>query len=362
MTYSRLWDANGLTPSGNLVLSEWETAGAHPLTPARINVASQSLTDRLGVSGSLTGVSRDQTVLSLPQPLHTRYGQGSNGGTYGYMWGDGWLILNGLSDLVLQDFTLAAPNTRYEGHDKERGFNGILVNNCTHILLRRLRFINMDTPIFLKGNSTHITVSDIELENAGRSSWGEWKGHYGVSHGAAHDCLIEDVKLGASVFYHTVSVQGSRRNVIRRIHGTKLILDHHRDKEGDLSDHNLWTDIDVGTGTAFAVAGSSTNPLSIGERETYWGVRKGGSLLTSVPTWPKIVVVGADTDSLNTSGRWTERIPYADLTPKDLYQAQVGASLPPPPPPPPDPRVTAKIKLMTLGLDFAEADVCINPP
>src|SRR3990167_10200979 len=131
MTYSRLWDANGLTPSGNLVLSEWETAGAHPLTPARINVASQSLTDRLGVSGSLTGVSRDQTVLSLPQPLHTRYGQGSNGGTYGYMWGDGWLVLEGLSDLVLQDFTLAAPNTRYEGHDKERGFNGIEIGRAS---------------------------------------------------------------------------------------------------------------------------------------------------------------------------------------------------------------------------------------
>lgn len=217
------------------------------------------------------------------------------------------------------------PVTDYDGHFKERGFNAIELSGVHNCWARNIVIRNADSGIFAKGHN--LTLTGIVIESRRRPDPTNCTGHHGVTL-TGTDCLFRDFEF-RSRFIHDVTVShGSAGNVTMNGRAVDLALDHHC-----RAPHaNLYTQLDGGLGSRlFFSGGDEKLGWHCGAWETFWNIR------TEQPQrWPGetrkpwscnlINLIGLSTNepsTLDRTGRWLEAIRPDQLSPPNLYEAQL---------------------------------------
>jgi hypothetical protein len=214
------------------------------------------------------------------------------------------------------------PNTPYQGHFSELGFNALDVRGARHCWVRDIRIHNSDSGIFVSG--VNITLenifitSDRKIEKSRKAT-----GHHGITL-SGQDNLLTRFSLDTRFMHGITLTRSSAGNVVSIGRGADLSFDHHR--YGPHS--NLFTDIYLGEGSRmFQSGGGSQLGRHSAAYTTFWGIRS-----RKPQSWPSawgpdvMNLVGVQTKSksvLEPAGRWMESIDPNQLHPRNLHQAQL---------------------------------------
>ena len=233
---------------------------------------------------------------------------------------DAAIFQPGVSEVGVENLAFEFPATPYQGHFTEQGYNPLAMNNAANCWARNLKFINADSGPFIGGD--FITLDNLVFETQRTPDKTGATGHHGVSLGA--DCLLTHFDIRQK-FIHDISVTKNGGNVIMNGEGVDLALDHHR----KYPYANLFTAIDLGKGTRmFKSGGGSSLGKHSGAWETFWNIRA-----QQAQQWPDadfgpdlMTFVGVTTNAPSVrdeNGRWWESIAPAQLSPANLYEAQL---------------------------------------
>lgn len=225
----------------------------------------------------------------------------------------------------VEHLSLHFPWTSYPGHFKEKGYNGLFLQDVSQCWVRDVEIQNSDFGLDL--NSTNFcTVSGVTLTtSADRGTAPEARGasgHHGidVSHGTENLVTGFDVRTR---FVHDISVEWyALHTVFSKGRGVDLNMDHHR--EANYS--SLFSQIDCGVGTRpFDSGGSGDRGAHAGAYNTYWNIRAAGPMKLPPPDFGPLLNfvgvggVGAGPDS---PARWmVEQFAPAALCPAELQEA-----------------------------------------
>ncbi|MFL6333370.1 MAG: glycosyl hydrolase family 28-related protein [Pyrinomonadaceae bacterium] len=225
----------------------------------------------------------------------------------------------------VEHLSLHFPWTPYPGHFKEKGYNGLFLQNVSQCWVRDVEIQNSDFGIDL--NSTNFcTVSNVTLTtSADRGAGSEARGmsgHHGidVSHGTEN--LVTDFDVRTR-FVHDISVEWyALHTVYSKGRGVDLNLDHHR--EANYS--SLFSQIDCGAGTRpFDSGGSRDRGAHAGAYNTYWNIRAAGALRLPPPDFGPLlnfIGVGRIDKRQDSSARWmVEQFAPTGLCPAELQRA-----------------------------------------
>jgi hypothetical protein len=238
-----------------------------------------------------------------------------------------------IEEVGIEGLTFEFPAVPYPGHQFELGYNGIQINDAANSWIRDVGFVNADSGVFLDG-TRFSTVQGVSFNASPEraiffGSFGFVNGHHAVVARGSWDNLITDFDVVAP-FVHDMTVSaGASGNVFSRGRGTNLALDHH----GTGPFENLYTELDLGLGTrTWASGAGAAGSGRTGARQTYWNLRA-----DTLQHWPvslrgpdQLTFVGIttnDPDVLTPDGRWWEAIAPEDLTPPNLYEAQLARRL-----------------------------------
>src|SRR5213079_2531287 len=202
----------------------------------------------------------------------------------------------------IEHLSIHFPWTPYPGHFKEKGYNGVFLQDVSQCWVNDVEIQNADFAIDL--NSTNFcTVSDVTLttsasRNVSKEAAGA-NGHHGiyVSHGTENLVTNFDVQ---TKFVHDISVEWyALHTVFANGRGLDLNMDHHR--EANYS--SLFSQLDCGAGTRpFDSGGSGNRGAHSGAYSTYWNIRGKGMLaLPPADFGPLLNFIGVATNGKNTS-------------------------------------------------------------
>lgn len=218
------------------------------------------------------------------------------------------------------------PNTRYQGHFTEVGYNAIAMSGVRNCWIREIHIHNCDSGIFIGGMNTTLGrvlfTSEREVERSRRAT-----GHHGITLGG-QDNLLSDFDYQTRFMHDITLTRGSSGNVVMRGKGLDLCFDHHCYAPYA----NLFTDIDLGEGTRMLQSGGGA---ALGRHsagwETFWGIRA-----RKPQSWPKgwgpdkmnlVGIPSHDSAVTEPDGRWFEPLEPASLSPRNLYEAQLARRL-----------------------------------
>jgi lysophospholipase L1-like esterase/ribosomal protein L21E len=225
-----------------------------------------------------------------------------------------------VTEVGIENLTFEFPNTPYEGHFTEPGYNPFTFLNAADCWARNLRILNPDSGPFLKGN--FITVENIVYESNRKPDNTGCQGHHGFTFG--NDTLFQNFDFRFR-FIHDISAEdGASGSVAAHGKGVDICFDNHK----RFPYSNLYTDIDIGKGTRmYSSGGGDALGLHAGAWTTFWNIRAGRP-----QKWPnsdygpdKMNLVGLESKEpalLDKEKRWFEPIPPAQLQPQNLYEAQ----------------------------------------
>lgn len=225
-------------------------------------------------------------------------------------------------EVGIESLSFDFPNTDYEGHFTELGYNGIAFSRASDCWVKDVTMHNADSGVYLSG-AMFTTIDGITF-----TSERAWKdratGHHGVNMGI--DCLLTNFDFQTH-FIHDVTVDhGQCRNVVKNGRAINLSLDHH--KRGCYA--NLFTNLDAGKGDElWRCGGGAKLGYHCAAWGTFWNIRADQPL-----SWPRrgnwgpdlMNLVGLTTNdpsTLDPDGRWFEAIPPAALEPADLHASQL---------------------------------------
>jgi hypothetical protein len=214
------------------------------------------------------------------------------------------------------------PNLPYQGHFTELGYNAIAISGARNCWIRDLHVHNCDSGIFISGLTSTVSQIVFTSERA-REPSRQATGHHGITLGG-QDNLLTDFDYQTRFMHDITVTRGSSGNVAMRGKALDLCFDHHR-----YAPHsNLFTDIDLGEGTRmFQSGGGAALGRHSAAWETFWGIRA-----KRPQSWPNgwgpnmmnLVGLRADQGAVtDPAGRWFEPIDPAELTPRNLYEAQL---------------------------------------
>lgn len=227
-----------------------------------------------------------------------------------------------VTECGIENLGFEFPNLPYGGHFTEVGYNAISTTGVANCWARNLRIHNSDSGIFLGGHFCTIdgvtVTSDRQPEPRGNT------GHHGVALGGSDNVLVNfDFQTR---FFHDVTVTAfAAGNVFENGKGIDLSLDLHRRAPYE----NLFSNIDAGEGTRLWKSGGG---LKLGKhaaaRNTFWSIRAKNPLQYPPDTFgaKSINLVGLFSKEKGTtdpSGIWFETFPDAEVTPANIYQAQL---------------------------------------
>ncbi|MCY2930742.1 MAG: glycosyl hydrolase family 28-related protein [Planctomycetota bacterium] len=215
------------------------------------------------------------------------------------------------------------PKTPYKGHFTEQGYNALNLGNAADCWARNIRIRNADSGIFIR--STFCTVRDVVVESD-RAQGGHSVGHHGLCVTGA-DNVVTGFEFTCQ-YIHDLTVSHATGNVLAGGKGPNLAFDHHCGAPYE----NLFTDIDVGAGgRIWSCGGGEGIGLHCGARGTFWNIR------SRRPTrYPRnfgplsMNFVGVQTDKGSTTqddNVWFEALPPGQLSPANLYDAQLARRL-----------------------------------
>ena len=218
------------------------------------------------------------------------------------------------------------PDTPYEGHFSELGYNAFAINQAAHCWVRNIHVHNADSGGFISGNFNSVEgvlyTSDRERDRNRDST-----GHHGLTNGG-DDNLFRDFDYQTK-FIHDLTVSRSSGNVHADGRGEDLALDHHRHAPYE----NLFTNIDAGLGTrVWRCGGGADLGAHCGARGTFWNIRAAKTI--SLPDknfgpW-SMNFVGVRMDipvSIEPGKRWYEHSNSARIQPLNIHRAQLDRRL-----------------------------------
>ncbi len=220
----------------------------------------------------------------------------------------------------LENVGFEFPNTPYEGHFTELGFNAFALSGVAHCWVRNIRVHNSDSGGFVSGNFNTvdgIVLTSVRSRDKNRNS----TGHHGVSLGGDDNlCTNFDFQ---TMFVHDLTTSHSAGNVYSNGKGEDLSFDHHCRAPYE----NLFSNIDVGKATrVWSSGGGKGLGAHCGARGTFWNIH--GAQTIAVPEknfgpW-SLNLIGVQIDGaeqLDPSQRWYEH-PEKSVMPRDLHEAQ----------------------------------------
>jgi len=222
----------------------------------------------------------------------------------------------------LEEVTLEFPVTPYKGHFTELGRNGITMSGVANCWVRNVEMRNADSGGFI--GSRFCTLEGLIFRSDRKVDRQKCTGHHGLTLGGTDNLLTGfDYRMR---FIHDITVSnGSSQNVIAAGRGDDLCFDHHKRAPYQ----NLFTDIDLGAGTRpWKCGGGGSLGKHCGARTTFWGIRAKRSIALPPgrfdPGSLNLVGLPSKAASRKQPGKsWIEAIPPPDLSPIDLYQAQL---------------------------------------
>jgi hypothetical protein len=228
----------------------------------------------------------------------------------------------------LEHIRFEYPDHLYPGHQEEVGYNTLGFEgalNCWAVDITSRFCDNGPTLEELTKNCSVIGFT--QLPNSSLAFNGLISGHHGFSFNInSHDNLLQDFDFQA-VFIHGVSVgYNASGNVARNGKAKDLNLDHHSRSPFE----NLYDNIDMGSASYpyLPISGAGGPVLRSGARGTVWNVRTSkGPVPPPTFAYTQYNVIGTTVSKETADREWEEII--SDLTPADLFQAQLEKRLGP---------------------------------
>ena len=218
------------------------------------------------------------------------------------------------------------PNTPYQGHFTELGYNAFAISQAAHCWVRNVHVHNADSGGFISGIFNTVD-GVVYTSNRERDRFRNSTGHHGLTNGG-DDNVFSSFDFQTE-FIHDLTVSRSGGNVHANGRGENLALDHHRHAPYE----NLFTNLDVGLGTRVWLCGGGADlGANCGARGTFWNIRAKNTLrapMKSFGPW-SMNFVGVQMDVPNQSNpgeRWYEHSSSAQVQPQDLHQAQLDRRL-----------------------------------
>ena len=232
-----------------------------------------------------------------------------------------------VSESGIENMGLEFPDSPYEGHFTELGFNAIALSGVADCWVRNVRTVNADSGFFIGGNFN--TVQGVALESARLPDKSlNCVGHHGISLGDG-DNLVTDFDFRARYIHDITVSHHCSGNVCARGRGVDLALDHHRYAPYE----NLFTDLDAGAGTRlWRCGGGADLGKHCGARGTFWNIRSARPLNYppkdfGPPSMNLIALETTQASEINPDGKWFEAISPARIQPQDLHEAQLANRL-----------------------------------
>jgi len=215
------------------------------------------------------------------------------------------------------------PNTPYEGHFTELGYNAFAIGAVAHCWVRNVHVHNADSGGFVSGyfnTIDGITFTSERERDKGRNS----TGHHGIILSNDNLCTNFDFQ---TKFVHDLCVSGSSGNVYSNGRGVNLSFDHHRRAPFE----NLYTNIHTGTGEeVWRSGGGADLGAHCGARGTFWNIRADRPFDPPSENWGpwsmNFVGIQTEAPAMTDPGektRWIERIAPEALVPQNLHEAQL---------------------------------------
>ena len=279
------------------------SAGNHPYSVQLLPNGGAVLRGELGPQGEKL------TTLDFTKSLYQLFGSGSNGpaGAPGYSYPPSKALISILSGRVIVcDLKIRMPAISAPKHHYEQGFHALYCGGANQLVGWNLEIINPEHGVILGGSHSHLQGVRIRFE-AGRTKNNEGQhAHYGVCLQGDHN-VIEDLDVQGLTF-HDIDVQGSEWGVFKQIKGQALRISFHATNHDEEDDHNLFTDINLGSGRPIALTGNADDIPWTGDFSTFHHVRYGSGTPVSPSFYPS----------------W-------------LHPLFINEATPPEPPPPPEP-------------------------
>ena len=362
------------------------------------------------IRGTLGPDGVPQSSFYFPKPLSDIY-EPWNGANHDktqsiYSWKDGFLGATANSWAIIMDMAFECPDTVYPGHWKERGFNpiySVLANS--QLILIGCRFINCDTGFLVGGTKSLVYKPVVTTKGTKRTGI---SGHYGGRLSGANNVLWSDETTLNFLqdSHHSVSVQGARNCAHIGLNGKSYEIDFHAYSNDEQDDGNLVALCK--NVRAITIGGASKNRPFDGDGTLFYKVTQPNGSPVSIPTELHATVIKDDTggdpmpdptlavgdfvEATNTiklrTGPSKDAALVVELPVGTQGKVTVGPVLDVPnnityiggefggmtityycgidrlkkisTPIPPDPKVTARQKLLALGLTDAEVNVVVN--
>lgn len=138
-----------------------------------------------------------------------------------------------LREVGIEGLRIEFPETAYEHHHLEAGYNAIYLTGLTHSWVRDVTIVNADSGI-LSDDASQVTIEDVTL--AGRPM------HYGVHLGRVSGVLAKDIEIGASALHPLSFNTYAKASVFTDV---DLLVDARLDQHRGTNHQNLFDDIRI---------------------------------------------------------------------------------------------------------------------
>lgn len=227
-----------------------------------------------------------------------------------------------VTDSGIESLRFEFPNTPYEGHFTELGFNAFALGQVAHCWVRNVHIHNADSGGFVSGNFN--TVDSVTYTSERRMDKNRQSaGHHGLTNGG-DDNVFSNFDF-QSLFIHDITVSRSSGNVQKNGRGIDLALDHHRHAPYE----NLFTNIHTGAGTrVWRSGGGSDLGAHCAARGTFWNITADNPIEapdSKFGPWSmNLVGVQMNQDDVTRPDeRWYEHSQGEAVLPVDLHAAQL---------------------------------------
>lgn len=307
------------------------------------------ITDWLKITGkthfAIRGESMMETILYFPKPLsdiHPSWGSTLFGQrTSNYSWSGGYIWYVNSREAGIEDLTFKFPDLPYPGEFKELGYVAASIESSSDCWMKNLYLWNADGGPWLDRGTKYSTVDNVIMDAypGRRPNAGEKVAHHGISTRNGTYNVIKNFDIRKRTVHCMSLEQASQFNVFMGGKGENLEIDHH-DRSTEMM-KNLFTDIDMGLGTGDPYWDGGSHRFFDGTHskpyETYWNIRHSAPItkVNLPPADRKQVFVGfipkpnffPNPPTQNTAGPWYEPINPENLSPRNIYEAQLAKRL-----------------------------------
>ena len=230
--------------------------------------------------------------------------------------------VSSVKEVGIENLAIEFSGEAKKSHLQEEGYNAIHMAYVDDSWVKNVVIIDSDWGVNARRFVRRVTVDGLTIKAVKRTSAETC--HHGVATTfLSQDNLFTNLRFDTQCV-HDITVEGfANGNVFASSSGVKLNFDHHRAAPYE----NLFTDIRVGTASrVWSSGGNATRGPQSGARETFWNITGIGNFQGyTTAEWPMLNIIGMGTNysTSKTSNQWVDAVSPAQLTPQNLYAAQL---------------------------------------